>query len=45
MLDFMNDADTIQEALSDYHRTTVLSKATDPNRLHDFKTDLDSYQV
>lgn len=45
MLDCVSDADTIQEAFSDYHRTTALSEDTNPNRLHDFKTDLDSYQV
>ena len=45
VLDFMNDTDTIQEAFSDYYRTTVLSEETDPNRLHDLRTDLDNYQV
>ena len=45
VLDFMNDVDTIQEAFSDYYRTTVLSDETDPNRLHDLRTDLDNYQV
>ncbi|WP_337175416.1 type I restriction endonuclease subunit R [Paludisphaera sp.] len=45
ILDFMNDVDTIQAAFSDYYRTTILSEATDPNRLHDLKADLDGYQV
>lgn len=45
VLDFMNDTDTIQFAFSDYYRTTILSKETDPNKLHDLKSDLDSYQV
>ena len=45
VLDFMNDTDTIQEAFSDYYRTTILSEETDPNRLHDLKTDLDGHQV
>ena len=45
VLDFMNDTDTIREAFSDYYRTTVLSDETDPNKLHDLKSDLDSYQV
>lgn len=45
VLDFMNDADTIVAAFSDYYRTTVLSKETDPNKLHDLKGDLDGYQV
>jgi type I restriction enzyme R subunit len=34
VLDFMNDADTITMAFSDYYRTTVLSEETDPNKLH-----------
>ncbi|MDW7732876.1 MAG: type I restriction endonuclease subunit R [Methanolobus sp.] len=45
VLDFMNDTDTIQAAFSDYYRTTILSDETDPNKLHDLKADLDSYQV
>ena len=45
VLDFMNDTDTIQVAFSDYYRTTILSDETDPNKLHDLKSDLDSYQV
>jgi N-6 DNA Methylase len=45
VLDFMNDADTIREAFSDYYRTTLLSEETDPNKLHDLKAALDGYQV
>ena len=45
VLDFMNDAETIQEAFADYYRTTILSKETDPNKLHDLKAALDGYQV
>jgi type I restriction enzyme R subunit len=45
VLDFMNDVDTIQAAFADYYRTTILSEETDPNKLHDLKTDLDGYQV
>jgi type I restriction enzyme R subunit len=45
VLDFMNDADTIKEAFSDYYRTTILSEETDPDKLHDLKARLDSYQV
>ena len=45
VLDFMNDTDTIQEAFAQYYRTTILSKETDPNKLHDLKADLDGYQV
>ena len=45
VLDFMNDADTIQEAFADYYRTTILAEETDPNKLHDLKAALDGYQV
>ncbi len=45
VLDFMNDADTIEAAFADYYRTTILSEETDPNKLHDLKADLDGYQV
>jgi type I restriction enzyme R subunit len=45
VLDFLNDADTIQKAFEPYYRTTVLSEETDPNKLHDLKTDLDNFQV
>jgi type I restriction enzyme R subunit len=45
VLDFMNGADTIQAAFSDYYRTTVLAEETDPNKLHDLKSALDGYQV
>ena len=45
VLDFYNDIKTIQEAFSDYYRTTILSEETDPNKLHDLKSDLDAYQV
>ena len=45
VLDFMNDSDAIQDAFSDYYRTTVLSDETDPDKLHDLKAALDGYQV
>jgi type I restriction enzyme R subunit len=45
VLDFMNDVDTIQEAFSDYYRTTILAEETDPNKLHDLKATLDAHQV
>jgi type I restriction enzyme R subunit len=41
VLDFMNHADTILAAFSDYYRTTILSDKTDPNTLHDLKGALD----
>ena len=45
VLDFMNDTETIQKSFEPYYRTTVLSEATDPNKLHDLKSDLDGHQV
>ncbi len=45
VLDFENDTDTIEKAFADYHRTTVLSRESDPNKLHDLKNDLDAAQV
>lgn len=45
VLDFMNETETIQKAFEPYYRTTVLSEATDPNKLHDLKSDLDGHQV
>ncbi len=45
VLDFMNDAETIERAFADYYRTTILSEETDPNKLHDLKAALDGHQV
>jgi type I restriction enzyme R subunit len=45
VLDFQNDTTTIEEAFADYYRTTILSKETDPNKLHTLKAELDKYQV
>ena len=45
VLDFQNDAENIRASFEPYYRTTILSEETDPNKLHDLKADLDSYQV
>lgn len=45
ILDFSNDADTIRAAFEPYYRTTILAEETDPNKLHDLKSDLDAHQV
>ncbi len=45
VLDFTNDADTIQAAFADYYRTTVLAEETDADKLHDLKAALDGQQV
>jgi type I restriction enzyme, R subunit len=45
VLDFQNSTETIEQAFSDYYRTTILSAETDPNKLHILKAELDGYQV
>jgi len=45
ILDFYNEAATIEEAFSIYYQTTVLSEATDPNKLHDMQAQLDRADV
>ncbi|KJS02701.1 MAG: DEAD/DEAH box helicase [Desulfobulbaceae bacterium BRH_c16a] len=45
VLDFYNDSQTIQKSFEPYYRTTILSDETNPNKLHDLKSDLDGYQV
>jgi type I restriction enzyme, R subunit len=45
ILDFQNDVDTIEKAFAPYYRTTILSEETDPNKLHDLKSDLDAREV
>lgn len=45
VLDFQNDSDTIEKSFADYYRTTLLAEQTDPNKLHDLKSDLDGYQI
>ena len=45
VLDFMNDADTIQAAFQDYYRTTILAEETDPDKLHDLAAEIQGYQV
>jgi type I restriction enzyme, R subunit len=45
VLDFQNDTETIEKAFADYYRTTILSKETDPNKLHTLKAEMDKYQV
>ncbi|MEX2554609.1 MAG: type I restriction endonuclease subunit R [Actinomycetota bacterium] len=45
VLDFMNDVETIETAFAPYYRTTILSDETDPNKLHDIRTELDQREV
>ena len=45
VLDFLNDADTIRDAFTDFYRATILADETDPNKLHDLQAELDAFQV
>lgn len=45
VLDFQNDTDVIETSFATYYRTTILSKETDPNKLHTLKSELDNFQV
>lgn len=45
VLDFQNSTEVIQKSFEDYYRATVLSDETDPNKLHDLKSDLDGAEV
>ena len=45
VLDFLNDADTIQSAFEPFYRGTVLADETDPNKLQDLQAELDGAQV
>ena len=45
VLDFANKPEMIEEAFSRYYRTTILSGETDPNKLYDLISAMESYQV
>ena len=45
VLDFQNNAETIEYAFQDYYRTTLLAEETDPNKLNDLKSALDNAQL
>ncbi|KAB8293649.1 helicase type I site-specific restriction-modification system restriction subunit [Bifidobacterium avesanii] len=45
VLDFANDAETIQSAFEPYYTQTDLDRVTDPNVIYDMKTALDAFQV
>lgn len=45
VLDFANKPEMIEEAFSRYYRTTILSEETDPNKLYDLISTMESYQV
>ena len=45
VLDFVNEAEEIQDAFQDYYETTGIENTTDPNLLYDLQTELDNCQV
>jgi type I restriction enzyme R subunit len=45
VLDFYNTEDDIQQAFKPYYKTTILSGASDPNKLNDLKDALDAFDV
>ncbi len=45
VLDFANDADTIEKSFQTYYKTTLLAKETDPNRLNDLLSDIEDFHL
>lgn len=45
VLDFANKTNVIEAAFSKFYRTTILSGETDPNKLYDLISLMESYQV
>ena len=45
VLDFANTTEAIRKSFEKYYRTTILSGATDRNKLHDLKAALDAEQI
>ena len=45
ILDFVNDPEIIKQAFERYYKTTILSGQTDPNKLNDLISTLESLQV
>lgn len=45
VLDFENEADLIQQSFQPYYEKTLLTEATDPNKLYDFEYELKEYHV
>lgn len=45
VLDFANETEDIQESFSKYYRTTILSGETDPNKLYDLISTMETYQI
>lgn len=45
VLDFANKTEMIEKAFSKFYRTTILSGETDPNKLYDLTSLMESYQI
>ncbi len=45
VLDFVNKAEHIQAAFQPYYETTLLTEATDPNKLYDLKRKIEDFHV
>ena len=45
VLDFANDADTIEKSFQTYYKTTLLAKETDPNRLNDLLSEIEDFHL
>ena len=45
ILDFVNDAETIQKSFEPYFESTVLTEGVDPNAIYDIKARLDGYKL
>jgi type I restriction enzyme R subunit len=45
VLDFQDNAAAVEAAFADYYKTTLLSKETDTNKLHDLRDSLDKLGV
>ena len=45
VLDFVNEPDQVKESFQDYYQTTILAEETDPNRLYDLQSQLDSFDL
>ena len=45
VLDFANDADSIQESFQRFYKTTILSEETDPNKLNDLIQEIEEANI
>ena len=45
VLDFVNEAEHIQQSFQPYYETTVLAEATDPNKLYDLRRMVEDYLI